>query len=179
MTLPASQRRGKSIIKTAYSHISKRYLFKKCFENQGLYTGKRKNEAQIHNVTANDKVWPLRLGHKRHRGWCLALINHSLGGRSATMLWGSSQPSGKAHMARNRTVLPRGSTSLPAVGPRPHSASRDWSPDNVLTITSGESLRQDNPAKLLLNFWHTESLWIINVYCYLNQLVLRKFIIQQ
>lgn len=94
----------------------------------------------------NDSVWLLRLGHKRHCGFLLALLFsptvHS--GRSRTPCWEDTQATWQGK---------EGSLLQPAPT---WSAFKVYSPVPVKPLgncTSSETLNQNYPTKLLLNSW--------------------------
>lgn len=108
-------------------------------------------------------MWFLRLGHRWFWPLPCSLLDCSLQGNNQTIMRVLRQPHGKElrppannqhPLAMHVRVSPRKGVVWPQASLRMTAA-----PTDTLTANSWETLSQKNPAKLLLNFQSTGTVW--------------------
>ena len=125
----------------------------------------------------NDYVWLRSPGHKRDHSFSLGLMDHSLWGRPAAMLWGhSSSPSGGPwgkkvkSSANNQHQLDS------------HVNEHFWhgycSPNEHLACNLIRDLKPDHPAKQLPNSWTSGVVKILIDFCGFKSQILGLFATQ-
>lgn len=93
-------------------------------------------------------MWLPRPGHKRHRGFILAVAPESLAlGKAGCQVWALKQPYGKVHVVRNWSLhQPTWGSHLKSGPPAPTKTSDDGSPGQ-------------NPDCYVLGVWARTSQW--------------------